>query len=216
MQEPIRSTMRKEIVDTERACLASAIIGGHENQLRTQRATRDVTQVLDVSGRHAAMDLIGTWRGNVGYGHGALCDYSQDGVKRPRHGMTPRTDCVIRAATGRGSVTPSTMSMPTDTARTVTDQSRRSPTVTAGGGSPYSIRFRWWTNDVNAVRRSTSTRPATQKRPVTTAARTRRNSDTNNPNGGSPTSAKIPIANNAPVHGITRSRPVTLPISVVS
>src|SRR5712691_8390049 len=96
---------------------------------------------------------------------------------------------------GRGNVTPSTTRTPTDTANAATDQLRRSPTGTPAGASPYSIRFRWPTKDVNTVSRSTSTTPATQKRPVTTAARTRRNSEINRPNGGNPTSARTPMEN---------------------
>src|SRR3989442_5004258 len=114
------------------------------------------------------MHLVRTRRGDVSHLHRAVGDGAQDGIERRRHGMTPRTDCVIRVENGRGSATPSTTSTPPERTNAATDQPRRSPTGTPAGASPYSIRFRWLTNDVNTVSRSTSTTPATQKRPVTT------------------------------------------------
>src|SRR5258708_2561790 len=127
MKKPVRRAMGEEIVDKKSARLSSTIIGGHHNQLRTERATSEVTEVLDVWWRHAALQLVRTRRGDVSHLHRAFGDHAQDGVERPRHGMTPRTDCVIRAEIGRGSVTPSAMSTTTDTASAVTDQPCRSP-----------------------------------------------------------------------------------------
>jgi hypothetical protein len=92
MKEPIRRTMGEEIVDKESACLSSAIIGGHENQLRTKSATGDVAKVLDLWCRDAAMHLVRTRRGDVSHLHRAVGDGAQDGIESRRHGMISRTD----------------------------------------------------------------------------------------------------------------------------
>jgi hypothetical protein len=66
--------MGEEIVDYKSARLSSTIIGGHHNQLRTERATHEVTEVLDVWWRHAALHLVRTRRGDVSHLHRALGD----------------------------------------------------------------------------------------------------------------------------------------------
>jgi hypothetical protein len=92
MKEPIGGSMGEKIVDKKSPRLPSPIIGGHENQLRTESAAHDVAKVLDVGGWEPAMHLVRTWRSHISHLRPAVVKDGQNGVERPRHGMTPLTD----------------------------------------------------------------------------------------------------------------------------
>src|SRR5437879_723665 len=151
MQEPIGGSMGEEIVDKERPDLSSPIIGRDDNQLRTERPTREVAKVRDVRGCDAAMHLVRTWYGDVSHRHRTVGHGAQNGIEGGHHGMTPRTDCMIRIEIGRGRLTPSTTRMPADTANAATDHVRGSPSGTPAGATPYSIRRKRLHQEANKV-----------------------------------------------------------------